>query len=98
MYLENQSVSDIGPPESHVHDGTLTDSTDSPDTEKTTYGATKHRPTYTGGQLIENHIFYMTTYRLYIHTIIIQIESLFSTHLQITCDSLFNVLFVKSNF
>jgi hypothetical protein len=27
-----------------------------------TYGATKNRPTYTGGQLTENHIFYMTTY------------------------------------
>jgi hypothetical protein len=28
----------------------------------TTYGATKNRPTYTGGQLTENRIFYMTTY------------------------------------
>jgi hypothetical protein len=27
-----------------------------------TYGATKNLPTYTGGQLIENHIFCMTTY------------------------------------
>jgi hypothetical protein len=53
----------------------------------TTYGTTKHRSTYTGGQLIENHIFYMTTY-IYIHTISIEIESLLSTRLQITCDSL----------
>jgi hypothetical protein len=31
-------------------------------TVKSVYGATKNHPTYTGGQLIENLIFYMTTY------------------------------------
>jgi hypothetical protein len=41
-----------------------------------TYGVTKNRPTYTGGELIENHISY-----IYIYTIIIKIESLFSTHI-----------------
>jgi hypothetical protein len=51
------------------------------------YGATKNRPTYTGGLLIENHIFYMTTYihsyNNYPNRIII-----LHTHIQITRDSL----------
>jgi hypothetical protein len=62
-----------------------------------TYGDTKNRPTYTGGQLIENHIFYMTTYihsyNKYLNRIIIVHTS--TDHLWLT---MFYVLFVESNF
>jgi hypothetical protein len=64
-----------------------------------TYGATKNRRTYTGGQFIENHIFDMTTY-IYIHSYnnysnIIIILHTSTDHLWFTMSY---VLFVKSNF